>query len=85
MSIESAKAFMERMKTDEDFEKKVIACKDAAERMAVAKVEGYDFSVAEAREVNVECTDKELEDVAGGTSENTWSCMLRFKGGQWYY
>jgi predicted ribosomally synthesized peptide with nif11-like leader len=29
MSIESAKAFLERMKTDEDFAQKVTACKDA--------------------------------------------------------
>ena len=33
MSIESAKAFIERMKTDEDFAKEVKECKDADVRM----------------------------------------------------
>jgi len=44
MSIESAKAYVERMKTDEEFRKKVLACTDAKARMALVKGEGFDFT-----------------------------------------
>lgn len=66
MSIESAKAFIERMKTDEDFTKKVTACKDAATRMALAKAEGYEFSSEDINNLGAELPDGALEHVAGG-------------------
>lgn len=69
MSIESAKAFIERMNTDEEFAKKVTACKDAAARMAYIKDEGFDFTVAEITTVKGELSDEELDLVAGG---DTW-------------
>ena len=69
MSIESAKAFLERMKTDEDFAKKVTACKDSDERMAFIKGEGFDFTVAEISTVKGELNDEDLDLVAGGA---TW-------------
>ncbi|HHY28044.1 MAG TPA: Nif11-like leader peptide family natural product precursor [Desulfitobacterium dehalogenans] len=66
MSIESAKAFMEKMKTDQDFAKKVMAAKDAEERRVLVKEEGFDFSTAELKEVGAELSDSELDAVAGG-------------------
>ena len=69
MSIESAKAFLERMKTDEDFAKKVTACKDSDRRMAFIKGEGFDFTVAEISTVKGELSDEDLDLVAGG---DTW-------------
>ncbi len=33
-----------RMKTDEEFRKKVLECKDAKKRMELVKAEGFDFS-----------------------------------------
>ena len=68
MSIEAAKSFIERMKTDEVFAKKVTACKDAETRMAFAKDSGFDFTAAEIREKTTgELSDDDLENVAGGT------------------
>lgn len=70
MSIESAKAFIDRMNTDEEFAKKVTACKDAGTRMAYIKDEGFDFTVAEITTVKGELSDEELDLVAGG--KETW-------------
>lgn len=66
MSIDSANAFVERMKIDEEFAKKVTACKDADTRMAYIKDEGFDFTVAEITTVKGELSDEELDLVAGG-------------------
>ncbi|MEN6462097.1 MAG: Nif11-like leader peptide family natural product precursor [Syntrophomonas sp.] len=66
MSIHSAKKFIERMKTDEDFAKKVIACKDSEERLAFVKMEGFDFTSAEITQKAGELSDEELERVSGG-------------------
>jgi predicted ribosomally synthesized peptide with nif11-like leader len=69
MSIKSAKEFLERMKIDRDFAKKVTACKDAETRMACIKDAGFDFTVAEITSVKSELSDEELDFVAGG---HTW-------------
>jgi predicted ribosomally synthesized peptide with nif11-like leader len=66
MSIESAKMFLKRMKTDEDFANKVMACKDAELRMALVKDAGFDFTAAEVREASFEITDQEVIEVSGG-------------------
>lgn len=66
MSIQSAKKFIERMKTDEDFAEKVIACKDSGERLAFVKKEGFDFTKAEVDAAANEISDDELYEVAGG-------------------
>ncbi|MEL1134039.1 Nif11-like leader peptide family natural product precursor [Desulfitobacterium sp. THU1] len=66
MSIESAKAFMEKMKTDQDFAKKVMAAKDAEERRVLVKEEGFDFSAEELKDLGDEMSDSELDAVAGG-------------------
>ena len=50
MSLEQAKALIERMKTDEAFREKVMAIEDAAGRIACIQNEGY------------ECTEKEIND-----------------------
>lgn len=66
MSIESAKACIERIKTDEDFAKKVIECKDAEARTAVVKAAGFDFTAEELQAWRDELSDDELDSVAGG-------------------
>jgi len=65
MSVESAKAFIEKMKTDEEFNKKVKGCKNAEERTALAKEAGFDFTPAEIKGQGDELSDKELDAVAG--------------------
>jgi len=44
MSIESAKAFMERMTTDLEFAQKITDVTNAADRMTMVKEAGYYFS-----------------------------------------
>ncbi len=44
MSKEAAKAFIEKMKSDQEFERRVMAVKDKTARLGLAKREGFDFS-----------------------------------------
>lgn len=64
MSIESANAFLERIKTDEDFKKKVGWKKTAEERMKFVKSQGFDFTKEDIVSVRVQLTNDEL--VVGG-------------------
>ena len=50
MSVEFAKQFIDRMKADEKFARKFMACRDPYARRAFEEKEGYDFSAAEAKE-----------------------------------
>ena len=68
MSIGSAKAFVEKVKSDGEFAKKIKGCKDAEERMAFAKQAGFDFTTDEIKEVSSTLSDSELDAVAGGKS-----------------
>lgn len=72
MSIESAKAFIEKMKTDIDFAGKVAACADAQARMALVKAAGFDFTPEEIAGLSRELTDQEVDGVTGG-----WRVLIR--------
>ncbi len=69
MSIESAKACIERIKTDADFAKKIMECKDAEARMTFIKAAGYDFTTEEAIPLVAEIPDDELEAISGGDGD----------------
>jgi predicted ribosomally synthesized peptide with nif11-like leader len=69
MSIESAKLFSERMKKDEEFAKKVIACKDIEDRNALIQKAGFDFTASEFREAGMILSDDELDDIVGSGSQ----------------
>ncbi|HOE55985.1 MAG TPA: Nif11-like leader peptide family natural product precursor [Bacillota bacterium] len=68
MSIESAKAFIQKVKSDEEFKTKLGAIKDGQARMNFAKAAGFDFTADEIAKVKAEqgLTDEELDSVAGG-------------------
>ena len=66
MSIESAKAFLERVKNDEDFRKELEAQASAEERIKFVKAQGFDFTKEEIDSQKEELSDEELEAVAGG-------------------
>ncbi|MEQ8192203.1 MAG: Nif11-like leader peptide family natural product precursor [Candidatus Eremiobacterota bacterium] len=66
MSMESAKAFMERMKTDEDFRNKVNECKDQEARKALVISEGYNFTKDDIELMKAELSDDVLSEVSGG-------------------
>jgi len=68
MSIESAKAFIEKVKNDEEFKNKLGEFKDGQERLEFAKQAGFDFTADDIAKVKAEqgLTDAELDGVAGG-------------------
>ena len=66
MSIESAKAFWERVENDEDFKKELEGEASAEERIEFAKAQGFDFTKDEIREVHDSLTDEELHEAVGG-------------------
>ena len=65
MSEDQAKAFVEKMKSDEAFRVRVMAEEDVEARMALIVAEGFDCSAAEIG-VLQELGDAELDGVAGG-------------------
>ena len=52
MSIEAAKAFIKRMKTDADFAQQITKTKDAETLIEFVKLSGFDFSVSDIRKAN---------------------------------
>jgi len=78
MSVESAKAFIERIKTDEAFNKKVKEFGGAEERMAFVREAGFSFTAEEMKEVDDQLSDGELDAVAGGDHwcENAFCWMF---------
>ncbi|MEI6449731.1 MAG: Nif11-like leader peptide family natural product precursor [Actinomycetes bacterium] len=69
MSVDQAKAFVERMKSDEAFSARVMAEEDVEARMALILAEGFDCSAEEIASLQ-ELGDAELDAVAGGS----WGC-----------
>ena len=70
MSAEQAKAFIERMKTDEAFREKVLAIEEASGRIACIQSEGYDCSPEEVNDV--------IQDVSGvAAGKCCWWCPSR--------
>ena len=43
MSIESARAFVEKMRSDAEFKKQILAAESAAKRQEMIKSAGFDF------------------------------------------
>ena len=74
MSQESAKAFVERMKSDEKFRAKIIAVEDVSARVKIIQAEGFDCSAEEISTEASELSEEELSVVQGGMSRplTTW-------------
>ncbi len=68
MTIESAKAYLERIKNDEDFKKEVGEKSSPEDRMKFIKDNGFDFSKEEFEQVKSELSDDELEKIGGGSA-----------------
>ena len=66
MSLDQARAYIEKMKSDETFRYRVMAIEDVAERFKLIKSEGFDCSEAEIKEVTGELSDKDLDKAVGG-------------------
>jgi predicted ribosomally synthesized peptide with nif11-like leader len=66
MSIESAKAFFERVKNDEDFRNSVGENTTTEERVEFVKKAGFDFTKEEIEKHTSELSEEELDKVSGG-------------------
>ena len=66
MSLESAREFMTKYQKDKELTAKLVEAKTPAEKMAVAKAAGYDFTFEELAKVNEELSEAELDAVVGG-------------------
>jgi predicted ribosomally synthesized peptide with nif11-like leader len=66
VSIESAKAFLERVENDEDFRKELEGKTSVEERIKFAKTQGFDFTKDEIRELTDSLSDEQLDAVAAG-------------------
>ncbi len=67
MSIESAKAFLERVRDDEDFRNSVGKIGIAEERLEYVKKAGFDFTSDEIAMLKDELSDVDLDSVSGGS------------------
>ncbi len=82
MSIESAKAFLERVKNDEDFRKELEGKTSGEERMKFAKAQGFDFTKEEISEVIGEgLSEEELDAVSAGWSGKCVAMIYMYQGG----
>ncbi|MCP4578392.1 MAG: Nif11-like leader peptide family natural product precursor [Deltaproteobacteria bacterium] len=68
MSIESAKAFFEKVRNDEELMTK-LSDKNLSgeERLNIAKAEGFEFTAQEMANVREELSEEMLEGVSGGS------------------
>ena len=74
MSLDQARAFIEKMKSDEAFRDRVLSIEDVDARLAVASNAGFEFTEAEFKVVHNELSDELLDQAAGGWSwADGWS------------
>ncbi|MCP4575481.1 MAG: Nif11-like leader peptide family natural product precursor [Deltaproteobacteria bacterium] len=73
MSMESAKAFLERVGTDENFRIRVGGIATADQRMEFVRKSGYAFSKEEIDRAKDELDEGQLDEVVGG---GTWVVLF---------
>ena len=66
MSLDHARAFIEKIKSDDEFRDRIGAIEEVDGRVAAARCAGFDFTEAEVKEVQSELSDFELDNAAGG-------------------
>ena len=66
MSIESARKFIEKAKTDETFAGQVSACENETQVLELAKQSGIAFTPEELKQAASELSDDDMDMVTGG-------------------
>ena len=66
MSEEQLKAFLEKVKGDNNLQEKLKAAGDADAVVAIAKEAGFSISADDLKNAQSEISEEELEGVAGG-------------------
>jgi len=70
MSLESAKAFLEKMRIDKEFHETVGKAKNKEERIKMVKEAGFEFTLEDIQSVKGEISDELLETISGGACWN---------------
>jgi predicted ribosomally synthesized peptide with nif11-like leader len=66
MSKKAVKAFFEKMRTDDEFRKKVMAAENDADRIKLIKAGGFDCALEEINEYDRQVSDRNLDKICGG-------------------
>jgi predicted ribosomally synthesized peptide with nif11-like leader len=69
MSIESARAFLAKMKSDEEFRNRMVHAASKEQRRELAKAAGFRFTKEEVDRAMDELSDEELDQVAAGMAK----------------
>lgn len=80
MSLESATAFVEQMKTDTTFRESILTKPKGPDRLAAIEAAGYGFSPEDLHKARVEAglgelSNEDLDHVAGGADGRDCGCM----------
>lgn len=62
MSVESAKSFINRMKSDEEFARRATECRDAKAWLALAQKAGFDISIDDITVEDIQEALRQLSD-----------------------
>lgn len=73
MSIESAKLFVETVKTDKALSERLAQAASNEERAQIVKDAGFSFTQEELAEAKGELTPEELDKVAGGCWDDCYA------------
>ena len=68
MSVDQARAFIEKMKSDEEFRGRIMAIEAVDARLAAASDAGFEFTESEVKEVQGELSDDDLDQAPGGAA-----------------
>ena len=74
MSVQSARDFLTKLSTDEDFRKGLGGCKTRAEQQQFALTSGFEFNAEEIRTASAEVQDAELDVIGGGKCGCGYTC-----------
>lgn len=75
MSVESARTFFEKVKSDDDFHLKVVKTGSNKEkRQQVIKDAGFDFTEEDWKTAKAELSDEDLDQVSGGCVHVCHNC-----------
>lgn len=66
MSLEQARACIEKMRTDGAFCARILAVEDLAARLQLINTQGFDCTAKEFEQVSAELSDTDLAAVSGG-------------------